>query len=594
VRRDRALNGGEDFVISRSSARTFIALLGQSNAQGVGLVGDLTGSNVALSASYAAVRYAAKVDGNTDPPVFDTFATQDLAPIFFSAATRLGVEITMGRELDRSYPNKWAIGKFALGSTSLYTNWAADGTYPTGQTRLAEQAFQWVQARMAELGCSRVVFVWIQGEADAGASVSANAYQAKLGALVTLSRTYFAGAPWVIGKLNADFVNAASGAGTYTSTVRAAEVAYVASDANSLLVDMDGTTPSADHTHYTADGYCTVGYLYAKAVGQILSSRLRPQASFTSSPVLLSVTFTDTSIARDGAIVSWAWNFGDGTTSTSQNPTKSYATGGTYAVSLSVVDANGKSDSTTANVTVTAASWTNDATSGKAVPQTVAEWNAIISAAGLSAGAPSAIWLMQDASGNAVDVTGTFPLTASGTGLSYQNAVSGWSAKAINFTDNGTNALTTTSASLPDASTGDYMLVMWIATTLAGLREIVQIGTPAASALRAETTATPRLQLVNGTTTVGTTNPIGATVYPLVLQGSATLSAQALYTAGEKIVGTYAARAGKSFILGNSARTSAQMSILYAAMFTGTAAQRTSAQIKTLLTQMGVTGIPWS
>jgi PKD repeat protein len=43
------------------------------------------------------------------------------------------------------------------------------------------------------------------------------------------------------------------------------------------------------------------------------------------------VSFTDTST---GSPTSWSWSFGDGTSSTVQNPSKTYAAAGTYTVSL--------------------------------------------------------------------------------------------------------------------------------------------------------------------------------------------------------------------------------------------------------------------
>jgi PKD repeat protein len=40
----------------------------------------------------------------------------------------------------------------------------------------------------------------------------------------------------------------------------------------------------------------------------------------------------------DGSVVSWAWDFGDGTTSTEQNPVHTYAERGRYDVQLTVTD----------------------------------------------------------------------------------------------------------------------------------------------------------------------------------------------------------------------------------------------------------------
>ena len=67
-----------------------------------------------------------------------------------------------------------------------------------------------------------------------------------------------------------------------------------------------------------------------------------PTAAFSASPTSgaapLAVSFTDQST---GAPTSWSWTFGDGGTSTSQNPSHTYTTAGTYTVSLTASNANG-------------------------------------------------------------------------------------------------------------------------------------------------------------------------------------------------------------------------------------------------------------
>ncbi|HMG75196.1 MAG TPA: PKD domain-containing protein [Pyrinomonadaceae bacterium] len=55
--------------------------------------------------------------------------------------------------------------------------------------------------------------------------------------------------------------------------------------------------------------------------------------------------FVDRSTDADGHIVSWAWNFGDGGTSTAQSPLHHYATAGSYAVTLTVTDDGGLTNS---------------------------------------------------------------------------------------------------------------------------------------------------------------------------------------------------------------------------------------------------------
>src|SRR5882724_5436863 len=63
-----------------------------------------------------------------------------------------------------------------------------------------------------------------------------------------------------------------------------------------------------------------------------------PTASFTSSCSALTCSFTSTSSDPDGSIASYSWTFGDGATSTAQNPSHTYAAGGTYTVTLTVTD----------------------------------------------------------------------------------------------------------------------------------------------------------------------------------------------------------------------------------------------------------------
>lgn len=77
-----------------------------------------------------------------------------------------------------------------------------------------------------------------------------------------------------------------------------------------------------------------------------------PVASFTVSASTnkgTARTFTDTS---SGTPSSWAWDFGDGTTSTVQNPSKTYAVAGTYTVTLIATNSIGASVVYSTTVTV--------------------------------------------------------------------------------------------------------------------------------------------------------------------------------------------------------------------------------------------------
>ena len=105
-------------------------------------------------------------------------------------------------------------------------------------------------------------------------------------------------------------VHAYTSAGTYTVTLTAAN-------------------PAGSNTT-TRTGYITV------------STPVIPQASFTASQTAgaapLTVRFNDTSLYQP---TSWLWDFGDGNTSTEQNPSHTYSYAGTFTVSLNATNSGG-------------------------------------------------------------------------------------------------------------------------------------------------------------------------------------------------------------------------------------------------------------
>ncbi len=64
---------------------------------------------------------------------------------------------------------------------------------------------------------------------------------------------------------------------------------------------------------------------------------------YSSDTIGTTTRFLDGSSDADGQVVSWAWNFGDGTTSSLKNPTHTFPQTGDYTVSLTVTDNGGLS-----------------------------------------------------------------------------------------------------------------------------------------------------------------------------------------------------------------------------------------------------------
>jgi PKD repeat protein len=101
-----------------------------------------------------------------------------------------------------------------------------------------------------------------------------------------------------------------------------------------------------------------------------------PVANFTGTPTTgtapLAVSFTDTS---SNGPTAWSWDFGDGSNASSQNPTHTYSTPGTYTVSLTATnafgsDTNAKVGYVTVGNPAPVANFTGTPTSG-IVPLTV-------------------------------------------------------------------------------------------------------------------------------------------------------------------------------------------------------------------------------
>ena len=89
-----------------------------------------------------------------------------------------------------------------------------------------------------------------------------------------------------------------------------------------------------------------------RASGRTLPN-LPPTAAMTSSVVARTASFDGSgSSDPDGAIASYAWDFGDGSTGTGVAPQHTYTNPGTFVVRLTVTDGTGSTASATGSVTI--------------------------------------------------------------------------------------------------------------------------------------------------------------------------------------------------------------------------------------------------
>ena len=106
-------------------------------------------------------------------------------------------------------------------------------------------------------------------------------------------------------------------------------------------------------THYTSSGRALAGLAAPANVQRAAATATNqaPVAAFTPACTNLECSFDGSASAdADGAIVSYAWTFGDGTTGTGVKASHTYAAPGPYVVTLTVTDSNTQSSATNAPI----------------------------------------------------------------------------------------------------------------------------------------------------------------------------------------------------------------------------------------------------
>jgi len=156
--------------------------------------------------------------------------------------------------------------------------------------------------------------------------------------------------------------NDASGLNASISTTLAAGTYYLRIDGVGY-----GDPVSTGYSDYASIGeYALTGTIVASGlVPPVAVASATPNSG--TAPLVVSFSSTGSSDA-DGSIVSYAWDFGNGQTSTAANPSATYTSAGNYTASLTVTDNSGLSGSTSVGITVTAAANVSPIASASGTP----------------------------------------------------------------------------------------------------------------------------------------------------------------------------------------------------------------------------------
>jgi len=121
--------------------------------------------------------------------------------------------------------------------------------------------------------------------------------------------------------------------------------------------DQNPSHQYSDKIEYTIQLLITDNDGFTNTIEQtILIRNLHPTASFTYSPsdptVGDEVLFTDASSDPEGQPITWDWDFGDGSTSSAEDPSHAYETADSYIVTLTVTDDEGLESTYTVTIEV--------------------------------------------------------------------------------------------------------------------------------------------------------------------------------------------------------------------------------------------------
>ena len=190
-----------------------------------------------------------------------------------------------------------------------------------------------------------------------------------------------------------------------------------------------------------------------------------PTAAFSATAAGLSDTFADrSSEAGNGSITGWYWTFGDGATAATQDPAHTYTAAGTYQVTLTVMDSNGQTASTTQSVTVGGGAGACTDTNPQQMDRNCSRANQSATAGNLDY-----LWIYLPAGTTTLNVS-----TSGGTGTAYLYYDPSTWASNTNYTAESTAPGTSQSITVSNTTAGYRYLSLYADTAFSGVTVTTQ------------------------------------------------------------------------------------------------------------------------
>lgn len=231
--------------------------------------------------------------------------------------------------------------EIAHGVLNRIANLESSGSAHSHDVRTLHEAFADISAVMVKYHATGKDDIWIHGQGSGGPTRALNRIQTEYGAINSYFDYEDAGKNYYkrIGMLSYPFYLLSQKWG-----IEQAYQVYLSSARNCWFGDADLLEiAECILLRAGAEGYSEDDVISAFKTVKIKLFEEGVLSHFTAEGEGTMVEFTDSSVST-GQVIEWHWDFGDGNSENTQNPTHTYSDTGYYLVTLTVKDNSGDQD----------------------------------------------------------------------------------------------------------------------------------------------------------------------------------------------------------------------------------------------------------